>query len=114
MGVSDGKKFYKSHVDSMKRIRGPAKSMLDKQWARMIIDHNLPARMHRYENFRCFLNNLVIASGGNSLYPPPANDAFLEESLNEQQKTKLKIKNALNKAAEALGQLPFLIGQHDE
>ena len=88
--------------------------MLDKQQARMLIDHNLPARMYRYENFRCFLNNLVIASGGNLLYTPPANDMFLEDSFNEQEKTKRKIKKVLGKAADAYGQLPFIVGQHDE
>ena len=114
MAVTDGKFYYKSHVDSMQRISGPAKSMLDKQWTRMLVDHNLPSRMNRYENFRCFLNNVVIACGGTTLYAPPGNDVFLEENTNDYNNSMLAIKHKLTQAALEYGKLPFIVSQHDE
>ena len=49
---NDGQTFLVHPSSALEKLSGTDKEILDKEFVRMVNDHNLPSRLCRYEGFR--------------------------------------------------------------
>ena len=80
----------------------------------MLLDHNLPTRLSRYEGFRLWLDNTLIACDAQKLYIPSGYEKTMDIKQREKEEIEQKISESLKRAKKGYGRLPFLFVYHDE
>ena len=98
----------------MKKLTDRPKEILDKEFVRMILDHNLPSRISRYEGFRSWLNNTLIFCGAEQLYIPCSHESFIKISNEEKEEILARVRDSLEGMTEQYCNLPFVFVYHDE